>query len=328
MRQIQFRGTGDPADVVECVDVADPTISAPDEILVAIEVFPINPADLLTMRGYYPRSDPDAATLGVEALGVVEAVGASVTDSAIGDRVILLSVDNWSEKKVVKARDVVRVSSKLGALRLASLKVNPATAALLLAHFVDLKPGEWFLQNAANSAVGRAVVQIAQRRGIRTANIVRRTDVIAELRELGADAVLVDGDDLAARVSDATNGAAIRLAADAVAGGATNRLASCLAANATLVVYGAMSGEANLVNPGLMVFQDIVLRGFWLTRYLASAPRPDILRLNTDLEGLVECDQLAGAVDSVFAAEDVKAAVARAGEAGGNGKVFVRFRPE
>ena len=97
---------------------------------------------------------------------------------------------------------------------------------------------------------------------------------------------------------------------------------------ATLVVYGAMSGEANLVNPGLMVFQDIVLRGFWLTRYLASAPRPDILRLNTDLEGLVECDQLAGAVDSVFAAEDVKAAVARAGEAGGNGKVFVRFRPE
>jgi NADPH:quinone reductase-like Zn-dependent oxidoreductase len=328
MRQIQFRRTGPPAEVVECVEVADPTISASDEILVAIDVFPINPADLLTMQGFYPRSNPNAATLGVEALGFVEAVGASVTDCAIGDRVILLTVDNWSEKKVVKARDVVRVSPTLDALRLASLKVNPATAALLLTHFVDLQAGEWFLQNAANSAVGRAVIQIARSRGIRTVNVVRRTDVIGELRELGADAVLMDSDDLAARVIEATDGAAIRLAADAVAGAATNRLASCLAPNGTLVVYGAMSGEACVVNPGLMVFQDIILRGFWLTRYLASAPRPDILQLYADLERLVEGDQLAGAVDSMFAAEDVKAAVVRAGEVGGKGKVFVRFRPE
>jgi NADPH:quinone reductase-like Zn-dependent oxidoreductase len=151
MRQIQFRRTGLPAEVVECVEVADPTISAPDEVLVAIEVFPINPADLLTMQGYYPRSNPDAATLGLEAFGVVEAVGVSVTDIVPGGGVILLSVDNWSEKKVVKAREVVRVSPTL--------------------------------------------------------------------RELGADAVLMDGDDLAARVIEATNGAAIRLAADAVAGG-------------------------------------------------------------------------------------------------------------
>lgn len=328
MRQIQFRRTGLPAEVVECIEVSDPTISAPDEVLVAIEVFPINPADLLTMQGYYPRSSPDAVTLGVEALGVVETVGSSVTDIAPGDRVILLSVDNWSEKKVVKARDVVRVSPTLDALRLASLKVNPATAALLLTHFVDLQPGEWFLQNAANSAVGRAVIQIARYRGIKTVNVVRRADAIAELRELGADAVLIDGDDLAARVTEATNGAAIRLAADAVAGGSANRLASCLAENGTLVVYGAMSGEACVANPGLLVFQDIVLRGFWLTRYLASAPRPDILQLYADLEGLVERDQLAGAVDSVFAAGNVKAAVARAGEVGGRGKVFVRFRPE
>jgi hypothetical protein len=89
-----------------------------------------------------------------------------------------------------------------------------------------------------------------------------------------------------------------------------------------------MSGEACVADPGLMVFQDIVLRGFWLTRYLAWAPRADILQLYADLEDLVERDQLVGAADSVFAAENVKAALARAEEAGGKGKVFVRFRPE
>jgi mitochondrial enoyl-[acyl-carrier protein] reductase / trans-2-enoyl-CoA reductase len=327
MRQIQFHRIGTPAEVVECVDVADPAISAPDEILVRVEVFPINPADLLTLQGYYPRSDPAAPTLGVEALAVVEAVGSSVTDVVPGDRVILLSVDNWSERKAVKAHEVVHVSATFDALHLASLKVNPATAALLLTHFVDLQPGEWFLQNAANSAVGRAAIQIARSRGIKSANVVRRAEVAAELKRLGADIVLVDGDDLPTRLAGAANGAAIRLALDAVAGSATNRLASCLGPEGTLVIYGAMSGEAAAVNPGLMVFQDIAIRGFWLTRYLATAPRSDVLRLYADLEKMMGGSQFVSAVNSVFAAEDIKAAVKRAGEVDGGGKVFVHFRP-
>jgi len=328
VKQIQFHRTGNPAEVVECVDVGAPAISMPDEILVAVEVFPINPADLLTMQGYYPRSDPGEPTLGVEALAVVEAVGSAVTEVAPGDRVILLTGDNWRERKVVKAHEVVRVSATIDPLRLASLKVNPATAMLLLTHFVDLRPGEWFLQNGANSAIGRAVIQIARSRGIRTVNVVRRKEVAAELERVGADIVLLDGDDLPARVAEATNGTAIRLAVDGVAGSATNRLASCLAPNGTLVVYGAMSGEAAAVNPGLMVFQDIAMRGFWLTRYLASALRSDVLRLYADLETMMERGQLVGVVDSVFAAEDIKAAVKQAGEAEGGGKVFVRFHLE
>ena len=151
-----------------------------------------------------------------------------------------------------------------------------------------LRPGDWVLQNAANSAVGRAVIQIARSRGIRTVNVVRREDAIADLKEIGADIVLVDGDDLPRRVAEAMGGAALRLAVDAVAGASTNRLASCLAAKGTLVVYGAMSGEAATINPAFLVFQDIIARGFWLTRYLASAPRSEIVQLYGDLERLVD----------------------------------------
>jgi NADPH:quinone reductase-like Zn-dependent oxidoreductase len=86
MKQIQVSRTGIPSEVVECVEVDDPVISALGDVRVRIEAFPINPADLLTLQGYYPRSNPDSRTLGVEALGCVEAVGPSVTDLAPGDR--------------------------------------------------------------------------------------------------------------------------------------------------------------------------------------------------------------------------------------------------
>lgn len=325
MKQIQFHRSGPPGEVAQCVEVADLEISAPDDVLVAVELFPINPADLLTMRGVYPRSDPASSTLGTEALGIVEAVGVSVVDLAPGDRVILLSTDNWSQKKLVKADQVVRVSPDADRFQLATLKVNPATAALLLTGFVELRPGDWFLQNAANSAVGRAAVQIARSRGVRTVNVVRREDAILDLKGIGADVVLLDGDELPQRVAEATGGASLRLAADAVGGASTNRLASCLAANGTLVVYGAMSGEAAIVNPGLLVFQDIVARGFWLTRHLASAPRADIVQLYADLGRLVDSGRLVSKVDTVFRAEEIKAAVTRASETGGAGKVFVTF---
>lgn len=325
MKQIQFSRPGPPAEVAQCVEVADPMISALDDVLVRVEVFPINPADLLTMQGFYPRSDPGSPTLGIEALGVVEAIGAAVVDITPGDCVVLLTSSNWSQKKLVKPRELVRVSPNIDRFQLATLKVNPATATLLLTLFVDLQPEDWILQNAANSAVGRAVIQIANNRGIRTVNVVRREDVIPDLKGIGADVVLVDGDDLPRRVAQATNNASIGLAVDAVAGTATNRLASCLAATGTLVVYGAMSGEAAHIDPSLLVFQNINVRGFWLTRHLASAPRPETLQLYAELERLVDRGQLKSRVDSVFPVEGIKFAVKQASEIGGTGKVFVTF---
>lgn len=329
MRQIQFSRTGTPDEVVECVKVDDPVISAPDDVLIRIEAFPINPADLLTLQGYYPRSDPRSHTPGIEALGQVEAVGPAVTGLAPGDWVIPLPGDNWTERKVLKERDLVRVAATVDPLQLAAVKVNPATAWLLLNSIVDLKPGDWFLHNAANSAVGRAVISIARSRGIRTLNVVRREEVVDGLKASGADVVLLDGDDLPTRVREATGGADLRLAADAVAGIATNRLASCLSPGGEIVVYGAMSGEAAQLNPAQVVFQNITLRGFWLTRYLMSAERKELVRLYGELERLVEDGALASAVDSVFPPEQIKSAVKRAGETS-DGKVFVRFatRPE
>lgn len=325
MRQIRFLKTGSPAEVVECIEVEEPWISSTDDVLVSIDLFPINPADLLTLQGFYPRVDSDAPTLGVEALGTVQAVGLDVTDLEPGDRVILLSGDNWVEKKVVKSSEAIRVPDGADRYRLATLKVNPATAALLLERFTELEPGDWIVQNAANSAVGRAVIQMAAARGLKTMNLVRRIDVAAELETLGGDVVMIEGEATLDRVLTATYGRAPRLALDGVGGASTDRLAACLEPGGTLVVYGAMSGEALTLNPGSLVFQDIHVRGFWLTRYLATAPRSEVVRLYDRVRDVLFRTPASQKVAALYPASEIKAAVTRAAGAESGSKVFVTF---
>src|SRR5258708_22929377 len=101
------------------------------------------------------------------------------------------------------------------------LSINSPAAALLLEAFVTLEPGDWIVQNAANSGVGRAVIAFAKQKGVRTINIVRRSELIHELKETGADVALLAGPNTAAEVHHATSGAVARLAVDAVSGDAT-----------------------------------------------------------------------------------------------------------
>ena len=184
-------------------------------MLVKVLAFPINPADLLTMQGIYPRADVPTPAIGNEAAGEIVAVGENVRDLAVGDRVILLSLNNWRQYRLVNAREVVRISPRGDILQQAGLKVNPATADLLFSQFVELEPGSWVIQNAANSAVGRAANSARTRiSGIRTVNIVRRPDVVDELKALGAEIVLLDGDDLPGRVAEQVENAPILLGMD------------------------------------------------------------------------------------------------------------------
>lgn len=325
MRQIEFLQHGTPHEVVRCAQVAEPEGVGSEEVLVKVLAFPINPADLLALRGTYPRTDATTRAIGNEAVAQVEAVGAAVEGLAPGDRVVLLSLNNWREYRLVKSHEVIKVSPRADFLQQAGLKVNLATAALLLRNFVPLKPGDWFLQNAANSSVCRAAIQLAQAAGIRTANIVRRVELVPELTSLGADVVLLDGDDLPERLAAASLGARMSLAADSIAGAASNRLAACLAQEGTLVVYGAMSGEPIVVDAGLIVFRDLRIRSVWLTQYLRTASPTSIASLYQELDELVVQGRLATKIDSVFEADDIRAAVRRAGTPGTDGKVMVRF---
>lgn len=141
MKQIQFQ-PGDPTQPLTCAQVEEPTVSRPTDVLVRVDRFPINPADLLTVQGLYSRPNNSAPTLGSEATGIVEATGDSVDRVAPGDRVLLLGADVWRELIVTDQADVVRMAPYTPAETAATLKVNPATAVLLLDEFVELTPGD------------------------------------------------------------------------------------------------------------------------------------------------------------------------------------------
>src|SRR5262244_4451724 len=215
MKQVVIDRYGAPEEVARCAEAPD--VGAPDaaEVVFDVLAFPINPADISFCRGTYRLKPTLPATPGAECVGRVTAVGAGVTHVKAGDLVINLQRENWTQHRRVKGDDVIAVSDGIDIQQAAMLRINPATALLLLTDIVALKPGDWIIQNVANSAVGRLVIRLARPRGLRTVTVVRRESLYAELRALGADACAVDGPELAAMVKTHTQGAPIRLGLDA-----------------------------------------------------------------------------------------------------------------
>src|SRR5476651_636774 len=187
---------GNPAEVLRIVDQPWPK-PAPEEVIVKMAAAPINPADLNSIEGKYPVRPPLPATPGMEGAGIVVERGSAVRNLAVGTQVILPhGLGTWREAGAVAAEKLVSVPAGIEPIQAAMLKVNPITAWRMLHDFVSLPPGDWLIQNAANSAAGRAVIQISRELGWKTVNIVRRPELVAELQAEGSDVVLVDGENL------------------------------------------------------------------------------------------------------------------------------------
>src|SRR5437588_3414386 len=218
IKAIVYERHGNPAEVLQIQSEPWPK-PAPDEAIVEMRAAPINPADINAIEGKYPARREVPAVPGFEGAGIVSEVGANVSTIAKGALVILPhNIGTWREALVVKASELVAVPPEIEPVQAAMLKINPMTAWRLLHDYVDLARGDWLIQNAANSAAGRAVIQIARELGFKTVNVVRRAEVIDELRIEGGDVVLVDHEKLRDEVKAAINGAPIRLGLNSVGG--------------------------------------------------------------------------------------------------------------
>jgi NADPH:quinone reductase-like Zn-dependent oxidoreductase len=323
MKKVEIAAYGVPQEVARCVDVPDVGMPAAGEIVFDVLAFPINPADLSLCRGTYRLRPPLPATPGAECVGRVAAVGGGVTQLRPGDLVINLQRENWAQRRRIAASDAVALPAGLDLAQAAMLRINPATAQLLLEDHVPLAPGDWVIQNVANSAVGRHVIVIAKARGIATINVVRRPDVAAALRALGGDAVLTDGPDLAERARAASGGKPIRLGIDAVSGEATKRLADCVAEGGVVVSYGAMSGEDLVISRAALSARGVTLTGFMLGNGLAKRTSEQVRALYADLAAKLRDGVLRAPIEASYPIEDIKEALAHAQRSGRNGKVLV-----
>lgn len=322
MKVIEFSQMGNPADVLQLKELS-PQSPGAGEVKVKILATPIHPANLLQIAGEYAAA-PDLPSIpGGEGIAKVVEVGTGVTHLQPGQNVLIAGAGGtWRDELVAPATAFIPAPPG-DVEQLSMMAVNPLTAHLMLNNYRDLEEGDWIIQSAANSAVGEMVIQLAAQRGINTVNIVRREELVLDLKALGGTVVLVDGPDLAERVQSATKGAEIKLAFDAVAGETYERMVETLGYQAPIVSYGTLSGAQPALNMLSLIANDVRPRGFWLSKWYETASDEDKQAALGTLVPMVAGGLVKTKIDSRFPLEEIADAVTRAAANGRDGKVLL-----
>jgi len=320
---VQFSEFGVP---LEKVNVVEQPVRPPEtgEIVISMKVASINPADINLIEGTYGYKPQLPAFAGLEGVGIVVAVGAGVTRLKEGDAVRPPEGTGlWRQYITVKEADCLRLPAGLPLEQTAMIYVNPPTAWRMLHDFVSLKPGDWVIQNAANSAVGQSVIQIARAKGWKTVNFVRREDQIAEIKELGGDIVLIDEPDAKKKLVEIGGKISIKLGLNCVGGDSATRLADCLDKSGTLVTYGAMSKQSLKLPNGFLIFKDLAFRGYWMTAWYKKATREEKEKMLEEIGELVRAGKFAIKVQQKFSLGSIKDALQAVQNGSRKGKILL-----
>ncbi|MGE4031765.1 MAG: zinc-binding dehydrogenase, partial [Thermoleophilia bacterium] len=167
------------------------------------------------------------------------------------------------------------------------------------------------------------VLQLARARGLRTINVVRRAEQAEELRDLGADEIVVGADDLAERVRAITGGAGVPAAIDAVGGETGAAMAASLATHGTMITYGRLSQQPTPLDGGALVFRGTTVRGFWLVHWFHRSSPETVRDTVTAVLGAMADGSITPPVEATYPLEDVREAVAHAERPGRSGKVLL-----
>ncbi len=322
-RFLQFDRTGSPTEVLQ---LQERTLTPPEghEVCVRMRYAPINPADINFIEGTYGRAAHPPCIPGHEGCGEVEEVGNSVTSLVKGDVVIpLLGTGCWTQHLTAAEHHFAKLPPQIDPVQASMLRINPVTAWALLKHYTDLAPGSWVAQNAANSGVGRALIQLAHHFGLRTINFVRRTELFDELKALGADAVVLDTDEGVAEARKIIGHDPVYLATNAVGGDSAIHLMDLLSPAGIHVTYGAMSRRSLKVPNKFLIFKNLQLHGLWITQWLEKASTAELKEVLDPLTSLIQKGTLVTAIDQIVPLADFRHALTRAQEASRSGKVIL-----
>jgi NADPH2:quinone reductase len=324
MQSVRFQEFGNPAEVLRVEDVPKPEPGA-GQVTVRMRARPINPSDLLTVRGLYGSLPVPPATPGLEGVGEVAELGEGVTHLRAGQRVIPLGVaGTWAEFVVAQAERLIPVPDAVGDQTAAQFVVNPLTAWIMTVEELALQPGEWLLQTAAGSTLGRVVLQLAKQHGFKTINVVRRREQEEELKALGADEVIcTDDEDIAERVREITGKEGLRKAIDAVGGETGAAVVSALGRGGVMLVYGRLSGQPMPIDGGRMIFTSATVRGFWLGDWMRKAPPEHQQAVTREMLRSMASNEIVPPVEAEYPLAEVLAAVSHSERPGRSGKVLL-----
>ncbi|MDA1161497.1 MAG: zinc-dependent alcohol dehydrogenase family protein [Planctomycetota bacterium] len=344
MKAVVFEATGNPESVLSIHDVPEPTPQH-GQVRVRMLCCPINPSDLMYVRGQYTLSAQCPATPGFEGVGIVEAAGGGLRSKMmLGKRVAVLSRQggNWAEKNVVPASQIIPFSNlltgNLSREQQATFFVNPTTAFVMTRQILRIPEGEWLLQTAAGSVLGHMIIRLGQRCGFKTLCVVRRQEQVSELKNAGAAAaVWFDPEQhsveyFRAAVADATGSSGtqngIRFAVDCVGGATGSAVIGTLGRRARMLVFGTLSGEPLQFPSRALMTPGASVEGFWLGNYMETLKLPAKLQLVRKVSSLIRQGVLASEIGSSFPLEEITAAVQAAETSGRGGKILLNIAAE
>jgi NADPH:quinone reductase-like Zn-dependent oxidoreductase len=327
MKAVVFDEFGEPDNVLQVRDVPVPE-PGPGQVRVRMLASPINPSDLLTVRGRYGARPALPATPGFEGVGIVEATGGGLIGRLrLGRRVAVLNGrgGNWQEQVIVPARQVVPVSTDLPDDQAASFFVNPASALVMVRYVLRVPRGAWLLQTAAGSALGGMVRRLAKHDGFRTINVVRRREQAEELRQDGHTTICTNEEPLEERAREITGGVGVRFALDAVGGATGTVVLKTLAPHGRMVVYGTLAEEPMMVSPRILMVGQKRVEGFWMAEWVRGQSPMKMLGLFRQIGKLLRQGVLTTEVGATFPLSRILNAVKQAELPGRKGKVLLRL---
>ncbi len=324
MIALQYTAFGEAADVIAPVDLPVPEPDA-DEVRLRMVRSPIHNHDLATIRGTYGIKPTLPAVGGSELLGIVDAIGSAVTGVEIGARVATMAPRAWAEQVVAHASALVPVPDAIDDDRACQLLAMPMSTVVLFEE-LRVKPGDWIVQNAANGAVGKILMRIAQSRGVNVINLVRREEAAEEMHQLGAKHVVVtQNDGWRDEVRAMTGGSPIVRAIDSITGPQSLDMQRLLGVGGELIVFGGLARGAMLLDPGLMISNELIVRGFWMSPWMQRATQEQRIAAMQRVFELALSGELPLSVHGVYPLTEPSAALRAAEMPGRHGKVL--FRP-
>ncbi len=328
MKAAVFERFGDPEEVLQVRDVPEPH-PGPGEVRVRMILSPVNPSDILVVRGRYGVLPELPATPGFEGVGVVDEVGAGLLGRFVkGKRVIAINSagGNWAEYAVIPWRQARPLPDDIPDEQAAVAFINPATVLALARHVLKVRRGEWLLQSAAGSTLGRMMINLGRHDGFKTLNVVRRREAIDELRTLGGDAVISSEDGpIDEQVRRIVGPEGVRYAIDPVGGETGTAVLRSLAPDGRLILYGTLSGQPIQIDPRLMISGKRIVEGFWLGYWMRERSIPSALMLFREIASMIRQGVLRSEIGRTYPLEDIREAAKQADTVGRHGKVLVRL---
>lgn len=306
---------------LESLEVREVKLAKPGLGQVAVRLLgaPINPSDLGVIRGSYLRLPDLPAVAGREGLGEIYSVGEGMDRDLLNKRVRMPSSGAWQDNVVVDCKDLIFVPEDISLEMAAMSFINPPTAWCLLHDFVLLKPGDWIVQNAANSAVGMCVIQLAHHFGFKTINIVRDISWEGALKEMGADLVFQEDSGWGQNSHYAS---LAKLALNSVGGASGLHLIKALGDDGVHVTFGGMTRDPQVWPTRDLIFRNITVKGFSLDRVRNLKPQLYLAILNVIFnlirEGIINIS-----VEKTYFLENAKEAIAHAEAYHRKGKILL-----